>query len=457
VVNTCTVTSKAEQKARRIIRKVLKEHPHACVIVTGCYAQVEAAAVAALDKDLVPGRLFVVPGSRKSSLLDLPAFLAEADKAGLSLPELLARWTAAERPLFRGEPGGSSLACPPSGGPDEALEKSPSGAGAFRFSPEQFSFHSRAFLKIQDGCDKRCSYCRVSLARGPGVSLGAEQALFRLRALEAAGYGEAVLTGVNIGRYRDGLRGLGGLLEYLLEGTEAIALRLSSIEPEGLAEEFFQALGNPRLRPHFHLSVQSGSRRILERMGRSYSPEEVEELAARLRSIKADPFLACDIITGFPGEGAGDFEKTFDFCRRLDFAWIHPFPYSPRPGTAAYTFTGAVPAETAVSRVEALLDLARQGRRNYLGRWIGKTVEALVEGKDRPGDPPSALSDNYLRLLISPPGSVLPRGSKIRCRITAPGGAAPLSEQELPGKKFPSRIPRFDGWAERLFPDPRPS
>jgi threonylcarbamoyladenosine tRNA methylthiotransferase MtaB len=196
-------------------------------------------------------------------------------------------------------------------------------------------------------------------------------------------------------------------------------------------------------------------------MGRSYTPEAVEELAARLRSVKADPFLACDIITGFPGEGAGDFEKTFDFCRRLDFAWIHPFPYSPRPGTAAYTFTGAVPAGTAVSRVEALLALAHQGRRNYVGRWIGKTVEALVEGEEGPGGPPAergpalpqaALSDNYLRLLLSPGGAALPRGSKIRCRITAPGGAGPLPTEPFPGK--PAGIPRFDAWAEGLSREP---
>jgi threonylcarbamoyladenosine tRNA methylthiotransferase MtaB len=427
LVNTCTVTSKAEQKARRVIRKALKENPRSCVIVTGCYAQMEAAAVAALDKGQAsPGRLFVVPGGLKSALLDLPAFLAEPDKAGLSLPELLAQWTQ---------------------GP---LPPSPSAEDRFRFSPEQFSFHSRAFLKIQDGCDHRCSYCRVSLARGASISLGAEAALSRLRALEGSGYGEAVLTGVNIGQYRDGPRGLGGLLEYLLGGTAAIALRLSSIEPEGLTDELLQALGNPRVRPHFHLSVQSGSRRILERMGRAYTPETVGELAARLRSVKEDPFLACDIITGFPGEEAGDFEETYDFCRRLDFAWIHPFSYSPRPGTAAYTFTGAVPAGTAASRVEALMDLARHGRRNYAGRWMGRTVEALVEGHDRPADSPlpqQALSDNYLRLFIVPSGSALPRGSRIRCRITAPEGPPP-------GKKLPLGSPRFDAWAEGLFKEP---
>jgi threonylcarbamoyladenosine tRNA methylthiotransferase MtaB len=192
-------------------------------------------------------------------------------------------------------------------------------------------------------------------------------------------------------------------------------------------------------------------------MGRSYTPEAVEELAARLRSIKGDPFLACDIITGFPGERAGDFEKTYDFCRRLDFAWIHPFPYSPRPGTPAYTFTGAVAAGTAVSRVEALLDLAHQGRRNYVGRWMGKAVDALVEGEDSSGDSPveggptafpqPALSDNYLRLLISPVGAALPRGSKIRCRITTPKGAPP-------GKILPPGISRFDAWAEGLFKEP---
>jgi threonylcarbamoyladenosine tRNA methylthiotransferase MtaB len=427
LVNTCTVTSKAEQKARRTIRKILKESPGACVIVTGCYAQVEAEAVAGIMEDkrgspVYQKRLFVVPGDRKSALLDLPKFLADAEKTAGDPALLLEKWT---RDLGASSP-----------------------QDRFRFNPRFFSNHSRAFLKIQDGCDNRCSYCRVTLARGPSVSLGADRVLSRLRALEAAGFGEAVLTGVNICQYRDGSLGLSGLLEYLLGETGHIALRVSSVEPECITRDLVKVLGNPRVRPHFHLSIQSGSPRILKRMGRTYSPESIEEGISLLRTVKGDPFFACDIITGFPGETAGEFEKTYDLCRRMDFSWIHAFPYSPRPGTAAYHFTGQVCERDAVSRVTALLDLARQGRRDYIRRWIGKTVDAVVEGKSPNGGedkapPPyvTALSDNYLRLLLSSGGiDSLPPGKAVPCRIRA----LDESGTDLPGAA------RVDAWGEWL-------
>jgi threonylcarbamoyladenosine tRNA methylthiotransferase MtaB len=426
LVNTCTVTSKAEQKARRIIRKILKENPGACVIVTGCYAQVEAEAVAGLmdhekDAPAYQKRLFVVPGNHKSSLLDLPKFFAGLGNTAGSAAGALEQWTR-----------GLDISSP---------------QDRFRFNPEVFFSHSRAFLKIQDGCDNRCSYCRVTLARGASVSLAAERALSRLRALEAAGFGEAVLTGINICQYRDGALDLGGLLEYLLGQTEAIALRVSSVEPENITGDLVKVLGHPRIRPHFHLSVQSGSPQILKKMGRTYSPELIEEGVALLRSVKGDPFFACDIITGFPGETGGEFEKTYELCRRVGFSWIHAFPYSPRPGTAAYHFTGPVREGEAISRVKALMDLARQGRRDYIRRWVGKKVEAIIEGtspgneihnKQSPYTP--ALSDNYLRLLLPPGELPAPRpGKAVPCKIRALGETG----RELPGS-------RFDAWGEWL-------
>jgi threonylcarbamoyladenosine tRNA methylthiotransferase MtaB len=257
------------------------------------------------------------------------------------------------------------------------------------------------------------------------VSLSAEKALSGLKALEEHGYGEAVLTGVNISQYHgEGGRDLGGLLEYLLAGSRSIRIRLSSLEPDRLTGSLARTLAHERIRPHFHLSVQSGSPLILGRMGRSYSPDEVEEAAAHLRDIKGDPFLACDIITGFPGETAAEFEKTYELCRRIGFAWIHAFPYSRRPGTAAWSFKPPVSEREAAERVSALLSLARQGRREYISRWIGKEVEAIVEGGDEKDAPfVQATSENYLKLLINftltytPQGEALAPGTLLRCRI----------------------------------------
>jgi threonylcarbamoyladenosine tRNA methylthiotransferase MtaB len=289
----------------------------------------------------------------------------------------------------------------------------------FRFNAKDFSFHSRPLLKIQDGCDHACSYCRVTLARGPSRSLDAETLLARLGELEAAGHGEAVLTGVNIGQYRSAGLGLGGVLEFLLARTRTIALRVSSLEPDGMDEPLFRALSNPRVRPHFHLSIQSGSPRILERMRRSYTPAMVEAAIRRLRTLRENPFLACDIIAGFPGETPAEFAETYELCRRSQFAWIHAFPFSRRPGTAAWDLPDNVPEREAVGRVEALTDLARQGRAAYRKAWAGKTVEAIVEAGDA-GDYLSALSENYLKLHLPLPPDPPPPGTVIACRILAP-------------------------------------
>jgi threonylcarbamoyladenosine tRNA methylthiotransferase MtaB len=350
----------------------------------------------------------VVGGDRKSALLDLPGFLAQESKALLHetaatnpqaliplLPVLLSQWVQARE--------GSPV-------PQE---------DRFRFNPGDFSFHSRASLKIQDGCDKRCSYCRVSLARGPSVSLEARKSLSGLRALEEKGYGEAVLTGVNIGQYREGPRDLADLLDYLLAGTGYIRLRLSSLGPDELSPRLMAVLGHPRIRPHFHLSVQSGSSLILEKMGRSYTPDAVVQGVTQLRSVKEDPFIACDIITGFPGETKEAFEATRRLCEGLDFAWIHPFPYSPRPGTKAYTFKEPVSEREARFRVERLLALAAEGRRGYIRRWIGKTVEGIAEAPGELSSPGAVVADNYLKLLLTiPEGAAPPQpGSALRCRI----------------------------------------
>ncbi|MDR3166629.1 MAG: radical SAM protein, partial [Treponema sp.] len=239
-----------------------------------------------------------------------------------------------------------------------------------------------------------------------------------------------------------------GLLEYLLGETGHIALRVSSVEPEYITPDLVKVLGNPRIRPHFHLSIQSGSLRVLKKMGRTYSPKSIAEGVSLLRSVKGDPFLACDIITGFPGETAEEFEKTYDLCRCMDFSWIHAFPYSPRPGTEAYHFAGQICERDAVSRVKALLDLARHGRRDYIRRWIGKKVDAIIEGTapNAGGDKQAplytaALSDNYLRLLL-PAGETgpLPPGRAVPCRIRALDESGP----ELPGNS------RFDARGERL-------
>ncbi|MCL2472809.1 MAG: tRNA (N(6)-L-threonylcarbamoyladenosine(37)-C(2))-methylthiotransferase MtaB [Treponema sp.] len=456
VVNTCTVTSMADQKARRIIRKMLRDYPRSCLVVTGCYAQLEKEALSALEED-ESGRLFIVPGQKKDSIMDLGRFLSLSlhdpgcgqNSIGTALPDLISSWLSA------GAFGSGS-------GQITQIRYAEGEGGAFRFNPGSFSSHSRSFLKIQDGCDHFCAYCRVRIARGKSQSLGSREILKRLKTLEQQGFAEAVLTGVNISQYRDTeleFPGLGGLLDFLLRETSTIRFRLSSIEPDMFTLEsdvltlkkyssdiFFRVLENHRIRPHFHLSLQSGSTAILAKMGRTYTPDDAERAVAVFRSIRQDPFLACDIITGFPGETEQEFEKTAELCERIGFSWIHAFPFSPRPGTAACDFPGKVSQREATKRVEILSELARKGRRNYIWLWDGKEVEAVAEvagsntaRRKLPEGFFPAVSENYLKLIVDSGGKPIPPpGSLLRCRI---------SVGEVPGNEDLPVLSQFDAHA----------
>ncbi|MCL1993381.1 MAG: radical SAM protein [Spirochaetes bacterium] len=404
VINTCTVTSKSDQKARRIIRKALRENPAACVLVTGCLAQLEEAAIQALEKDCggAAGRLHVFKADEKNALLDLPFALAN----GIFADRLDAAGGAGLSSFVKGwKEGGGRL-----------LEKS--AGGGFHFAPGDSPLRTRGFLKVQDGCGRSCTFCRARLARGAPRSLGQDAALQELRRLEEKGYAEAVIAGLNITEYEGGL---GALLGFLLAGTKNIGIRLSSLEPDRIDGELGRAIGDRRVRPHFHLAVQSGSQGVLEKMGRFYDGSAVEAAVELFRAAKDDPFLACDIIAGFPGETEADFEQTLELCRKIDFAWIHVFPYSRRPGTAAYDFPQKTGEKEIARRADLLQALARQGREGYARRWLGREVSALVE-KSEPGKAfCRGVSENYLKLQIGlkpgdappPPGTVLP------CKISA--------------------------------------
>jgi threonylcarbamoyladenosine tRNA methylthiotransferase MtaB len=367
VVNTCTVTSKAEQKARHDIRVALAKAPHAVVVATGCYAQMEPGALAALGE-----RIVVISGDLKASLLSLARWLSDNWQGHGELLHAVLEWQT--------ELEGDML----------SLDR-------FAFHPERFAMHSRPALKIQDGCDNRCSYCRVCLARGPSVSLPAREALARVRGLEEAGKAEVVLTGVNLAQYRSDGLDFAGLLAFLIKETNSIKFRISSYEPERVDEAFLAAFANSRVRPHMHLSVQSGCTDTLRRMVRPYEAEQIRRAVRSLRVARDDPFLAADIIAGFPGETDAEFEATFDLLSELDFAWIHAFPFSPRPGTRAAAMRPHIPERVAGERVERLLALAGRGKHAYIQRWLGREVEMVVERETADAPRIIGTTENYLK------------------------------------------------------------
>ncbi|MGA2973978.1 MAG: tRNA (N(6)-L-threonylcarbamoyladenosine(37)-C(2))-methylthiotransferase MtaB [Spirochaetia bacterium] len=385
IVNTCTVTARADHKARALIRGLARGHPGSLLVVTGCSAEVEAGALSALAKNIV-----VVPQSEKARLLDLPKILGDTlgEPAGLALQSQL----SAER------------------GPDP-----------FAFTVKDYSFHTRAFLKIQDGCDSRCSYCRVPRARGPSASLDAIEVTRRAVELEALGHREIVITGVNISAYHAAGVSLQELLRLLLNATTRVRFRLSSLEPESLTEELSRVLSHSRVCPHFHVPVQSGADSVLGRMKRRYRADQVREGVSLLRAVKGDPFLAADIIVGFPGETAEEFAATRSLVQALAFSALHVFPFSPRPGTPAASMTPVVAERIRYQRARELSALARSQAAAYARCWIGREVEVLLE--DSAGPRGRGVSGNYLKVAVEDlPVSEAFSGRLARALITAAGG-----------------------------------
>ena len=382
VINTCTVTSRADHKARAYIRTLARRRPRALLIVTGCSAQLEGKLLAALARNV-----FVVPQAEKAKLLELPALLAKAGDV----------WG---RPPMAGE-------SPPGARPDP-----------FSLTAGEHSFHTRAFLKVQDGCDSRCSYCRVPLARGPSLSLDAAEAARRAAGLEALGYREIVITGVNISAFSSAGVMLPALLRLLLESTRRARFRLSSLEPEAITESLAEVLSHPRICPHFHIPVQSGADTVLERMNRRYQASRVIEAVALLRASKEDPFLAADVIVGFPGETVEEYGKTRHLVESAAFAALHVFPFSPRPGTAGASLRPATPERVRYQRARELTALARQLSAAYAKSWIGRDVDVLLEGCR--GPEARGVSGNYLKVEVTGvPAVENASGRMARARVSA--------------------------------------
>ena len=363
IINTCTVTQKSEQKARRLFRLMLKKFPSAAIIVTGCYAQLSPKEIKAIDS-----RICVIGGQMKSRLSKVPQLLKNA---------LSEKWDAqAFVNLIEKEI--SSLPQLKAGSPEDS----------FKLSATSFLSHSRASLKIQDGCNNNCAFCAIHIARGHSVSFDVETAIDRVRQLEEKGHGEVVLTTVNIsqykGAYKDGCCNFTELLALLLANTKRIRFRISSLYPDIVDDDFCRVISDSRVQPHFHISVQSGSSEILKAMNRPYSSESVIKACKKLRKAKNNPFIACDIITGFLGESDEDFEETMKLCSECDFAWVHAFPYSERPGTAAALMKNKVPQSISGERAKRLTEWAINQKIKYVESFINTQHEAVLETVKRP-------------------------------------------------------------------------
>ncbi|MGD1820587.1 MAG: tRNA (N(6)-L-threonylcarbamoyladenosine(37)-C(2))-methylthiotransferase MtaB [Pleomorphochaeta sp.] len=360
IVNTCTVTSKAEQKARRMIRKFANI---GICVVTGCYAQLNAKEIRELAENII-----VVPLSKKAQLLKLPTHINAALQSGMNLESAITTFV------------------------DED-------ASVFDYAAASFSYHNRAYLKVQDGCDNNCYFCRVHIARGKAVSLDSDIVVERALDLEKQGYSEIMLTGVNLTMYDHKNDGLGGLLEKLLKALGPnIRLRLSSLEADHIDERLLETLKDPRLQPHFHIPVQSASDVVLKRVNRKYDKAHLTYVVNRLKEIKDDPFIAADIISGLPGEGDEEFKETYEFLKEYGFTQLHVFPFSPRPNTALYKSKDKVPEYVRDERAKELRDLSNELYNNYLERQLNKECEVVLQ--KRKNGKFTGVTGNYIDVTV---------------------------------------------------------
>lgn len=377
IINTCTVTQKASMQSRQAIRRAMRHHPEARIIVTGCYAQTDPEAVRKVSANCeVIGHLQKSPLRR---VID----------------------AAAGHDLDR-----------PSAPLNETIPLAVDGT------------RSRPVIKVQDGCDAFCTYCIVPHARGRSRSVPMNQVLEQIDMLAAAGFHEAVLSGIHLGCYGrdfDPPGDLHGLIDRIVKQRHIDRIRLSSIEPLELTDGIIDlAAATKRICSHFHIPMQSGDNKILKRMGRPYSAPLFKELVLKLKHKMPDAAIGVDILIGFPGETERAFENTYKLIESLPVTYLHVFPFSARPKTAAATFEPKVAPEIIKQRTKRMRKLGFSKKRKFYYSLVGKDLEVLIETKrDRKTGLLKGISSNYVPVLLDGDDSL--KNSIVTCKIVSTG------------------------------------
>jgi threonylcarbamoyladenosine tRNA methylthiotransferase MtaB len=398
ILNTCTVTNSADQDARAAIRRVQRQNPLARIIVTGCYAQRAPQELSAL-----PGVSCVIGNSHKHQLAEI-VLDGVSPACGKFIP--LATLTPFgqrptpndERPLFVSDIFAHTelLAAPvfEAGGPHE-------------------NNRTRPNLKVQDGCDNRCSFCVIPSVRGHSRSLPLPQIIREVNTLVAASYREVVISGINLGRWGRELaagsaRGpqpvFEDLIRAILDQTQLEKLRISSVEPMDWSDELIALVASsPRIAKHAHVPLQSGSDAVLRRMHRKYRPWHYHEKIEKIRAAMPTAAIGADVMAGFPGETDSEFDATRRLVAELPFTYLHVFTYSARPGTLAAGMPSQVPVQVARERNRILRELAAEKKRAFMQSFVGETLQAITLNVFRSGsvgELTDALTDNYQKLYL---------------------------------------------------------
>ncbi len=370
IINTCTVTGKTDSRCRNAIRRAKRISPQSTVVVTGCYAETQ------------PEKLREMPE------IDILLGNSEKQSTAVVLNRMVEEGTTA----------------------NSYNTKAVSGNDVFKMSIDNFHDHSRAFIKIQEGCNSACSYCIIPRARGPSRSVGADTVLKQARILESNGYREIVLTGIHIGRYGMDLdedMDLAKLVKMLIGATSHTRIRLSSIELTEVKDNLLSLISeSTRLTKHIHVPLQSGDDEILYAMNRPYRSSEfagrIEEISHSIGNIS----IGTDIIVGFPGETEERFGNTYNLVRGLPLSYLHVFSYSRRPGTAAASMPNQISPMVKKTRSKKLIKLGKSKKFDFLKSQVGRDELAVVQGPKRPSSQFSrTLTGNYCEVFVkSPPG-----------------------------------------------------
>lgn len=368
VVNTCSVTGKTDRAARQLIRRAASQNPRAAVVVTGCYAQLQPEAVASL-----PGVRLVLGNEEKLDLL---------------------------RYLERLSSGGSSV---------EIAVGDIGRAQEFHSAPvRQIRGMTKAFIRVQTGCDYRCTFCSIWKARGPSRSEKPEKVLDHMVSLARSGVREVALTGVCVGSYGLDLEPPASLAELVRRAEslkDQIRIRITSIEPTELTDELLQTMASSAMVcHHLHVPLQSGSDRVLEAMGRNYRSRFYRERIEKAASMMPGAGIGADVMVGFPGETEEDFEATYRLVEALPITYLHVFPYSPRPGTPAASMSGQVHPEVKKERAARLRELGEAKRQAFMEAQLGKTLPVLIETtRERQTGCLKGWSDTYVKVHLEGP------------------------------------------------------
>lgn len=392
IINSCAVTDQADGRSRALVRAVHRNNPKTRTYLTGCYATTQADEARGL-----PGVIQVVPNEKRHILLK--QILKDHAVETATGPGWEWFHSGQKDPFFYSDPERNGD-----------------------------TGRSRAQIKIQDGCDARCTYCIVPRARGKGISRDQEQIIRLFQDLQDQGFREIVLTGVNTGRYRVD-RGneswnLSRLIEQLLDVSSEARIRLSSIEPEMIDERLIDLLDHPRFCNFLHIPVQSGSDQILRLMGRNYTRDLFERKVDLIRKKSQAIYIGTDVMVGFPGESRNDFEQTLSLVQNCFIQNAHTFRYSPRKDTPAYNKKETVSQQEKKDRSIRIQEAARENHDQYTRRMPGHKRQVIVEKGEFVLDQAtwnSGLTDDYIRVLIETTGESLKPGESYSCMITGMG------------------------------------